>query len=189
MHRWSCWNILLVVFCTASPLLAQSFDMTSLALIPAPAHLEMRTGHFEFGREIFICAGPEAAAEAWLLGERLRQRTGLRVWTVTEVPQTSHLRLELDSTLASELGEEGYRLRITPTAVELRAATAAGLFYAGAIACSTIGISSSRVAWTRRRSSSRNRWNGSAMKSLHTPRQERAHLIPLMIDEECRPIR
>src|SRR5437764_10683506 len=42
---------------------------------------------------------------------------------------------------------------------------------------------------TSSRSPSRNRWNGSAIKSSQTPRHESAHLIPLIIEEEYLPIR
>jgi hexosaminidase len=89
----------------------------------------VRAGRFELKKSTTLAANPEARAEAEKLAARLRAATG---WPLPfRDAGTDCLALELDRSLTTALGAEGYRLSVTPERVSLRAATEPGLFYAG----------------------------------------------------------
>lgn len=101
------------------------------ALVPQPTRLEWQAGSFALTPTPLLVAGPTERASALQLAESLRAATGL-AWAVSEADGgRPGLVLELDPSLASRLGQEGYLLSVAPDRVRLRAAGAAGLFYAG----------------------------------------------------------
>lgn len=101
------------------------------ALVPAPAKMTEAEGTFPLSQETSICAGPGAEAEARGLAAALRMPTGLPMAVKTGEPKPGAIVLQLDRSLESQLGTEGYRLSVTPARVTLCAATDAGLFYGG----------------------------------------------------------
>jgi len=101
------------------------------ALIPAPAKMVVAEETFRLTRETSICANAGAEAEARRLAAALRTPTGLPMPVKAGEPKPGAIALQLDRSLESLLGAEGYRLSVTPARVTIRAAEEAGLFYGG----------------------------------------------------------
>ncbi|MEW1635705.1 family 20 glycosylhydrolase [Streptomyces sp. NPDC093801] len=106
-------------------------------LLPAPASVRPEGPGYAFGAGTVVRTGGPGAPEevrrvGELLAEQLRGPTGLPLPVVDGEggEDGDGVRLRLDGG-AGELGEEGYRLRTTPTGVTLTARTPAGLFHAG----------------------------------------------------------
>lgn len=100
-------------------------------LIPQPAQVRAAQGAFEITASTSVRAGPGAEKEAEKLAACLRLPTGFALLLAAGDSPTNCLRLELDRSLVTELGAEGYRLHVTPRRVVIRAASEAGLFYGG----------------------------------------------------------
>ena len=101
------------------------------SVIPKPRVARQGTGLFSLGPDaaIVVKGGAEAVRVAEYLAGRLRPATGYRL-AVTPGRGTApagSIGLSLDATLQL-LGDEGYRLRITPDGVTLRAYRPTGLF-------------------------------------------------------------
>ena len=101
--------------------------VTSLGLIPKPNQLQVSEGAFELSAKATIGFTAGAKTEAEKLAHSLRPATGFELPLVSST--SADIVLVLDSQLADDLGEEGYQLHIDQQ-IQLRAATAAGLFYA-----------------------------------------------------------
>lgn len=101
------------------------------SLIPKPAIMEVKEGCFELAKGSLLIAGSGAEAEARTLGEFLRTATGLELPVRRGRPGAHAIVLKLEKSLESRLGNEGYRLSITPQGVSISAASPAGLFYGG----------------------------------------------------------
>ncbi|MFD1831743.1 beta-N-acetylhexosaminidase [Streptomyces desertarenae] len=98
-------------------------------VIPAPASVEPGGRPYAIGERTVIrvpgrSAGAREAGDH--LARLLRPSTGYRL-PVTTRPGPDGIRLELGG--PAELGEEGYRLDVSPRAVVIRARTASGLFH------------------------------------------------------------
>jgi hexosaminidase len=102
-----------------------------LTVVPAPARIERGEGVFVLGPSTRLRAGVELRRTAELLQEELRRATGW-AFPIEAAPKARsvgpEIRLRLDRSLQS-LGAEGYRLSVTPRAVEIAAASAPGVFY------------------------------------------------------------
>jgi len=118
----SCMTLLTNSWCAAA---------TPPALVPAPVKMTVAEGTFRLGQETSICAGPDAEAEARKLAAALRTPAGLPLPVKAGEPKPGAIVLQLDRSLESQLGAEGYRLSVTPARVTVRAATETGLFYGG----------------------------------------------------------
>lgn len=101
------------------------------ALIPQPAHFDLKPGAFRLTSDTRVVATASANAEATNLAAWLRAATQLKVPVVSEAPSGNNVLLEHRPALAAQLGAEGYRLAVTPEQVRIQAATEAGLFYGG----------------------------------------------------------
>lgn len=101
------------------------------ALIPRPARIEPRPAGFELRESTKVIAGPGTETEAHRLAESLRAATGFKLPVESGQSGRSALVFVLDPSLRTALGDEGYRLSVGPGRVLIRAAGAAGLFYAG----------------------------------------------------------
>ncbi len=104
----------------------------TLPLIPLPASVDVRGGTFAFSTDTrLVVATPdddeaERVAEMladWLGGEGEKRP---RVSVATDAPDSSIVLIRD----ASIVGDEAYVLDVSPSRVELRASTGAGLFYA-----------------------------------------------------------
>jgi hexosaminidase len=101
-----------------------------IAIVPQPARLERRAGTFTLTASTPIVADAGVRAQARQLASMLGPATGFDLAVRTgAAPQAPHIALRIDRALAKTLGDEGYRLTVTPRAVTIRAATPAGVFY------------------------------------------------------------
>src|SRR6266849_8012381 len=103
---------------------------TTLAVIPRPAHMIRGTGEFALTSGTVIVTDRATRQIGYQLADWLQPATGYRL-SVAGVAgsATRVLSLRLDATL-SRLGDEGYRLSVTPSRITIRAFRPAGAFYA-----------------------------------------------------------
>src|SRR6266446_1745773 len=103
---------------------------TTLALIPRPARLTRGTGTFLLTPATVVVTDRATRQIGYQLADWLQPATGYRL-SVAGVAgsATRVVSLRLDPALA-RLGDEGYRLSVTPTSVTIRAFRRAGAFYA-----------------------------------------------------------
>ena len=108
----------------------KSVDLQSrIDVIPRPVSMKCDDGYFQIGPQTRIVAANEAAAEASKLVDALAPAMGYRLSLLNaSIRQTDMVILELEKSL-SELGDEGYMLRVTPSGVLIKAKEPAGLFY------------------------------------------------------------
>lgn len=102
-----------------------------LNLIPWPKVIEVQPGFMQLSAASSIAGDGRARPTADYLSETLVHLTGFAVPVRSGEPpaHSNNIRLALDPALAAPLGEEGYRLVITPELALLSAATDTGLFY------------------------------------------------------------
>jgi hexosaminidase len=99
----------------------------SVPIIPAPAKVTLRPGAFTLTAATRIQAPAALREVAELFREALRPATGLPLAIVPK-GGGSRILLVLDPKLKA-LGEEGYKLSVSPKGVEVRALAPAGVFY------------------------------------------------------------
>src|SRR5712664_2812130 len=117
--------IALVALAVAHPL-----QDTTLSVIPRPVHMIRGTGEFALTFGTVIVTDRATRRIGYQLADWLQPATGYRL-SVAGVAgsATSVISLRLDATL-SRLGDEGYRLSVTPSRITIRAFRPAGAFYA-----------------------------------------------------------
>lgn len=98
-------------------------------LIPAPGHVTGQGSRFfELGPATRVAAGEGTErTERWLRAS-LGAATGLPL-TPGQADEADVIHLSIDPVVAEDLGEEGYRLTVTPEAVHLAGGAPAGLFW------------------------------------------------------------
>jgi len=103
---------------------------TTLSVIPRPLHMTRGTGEFAFTSGTVIVTDRATRDIGYQLADWVRPATGYRL-SVVSAPGAAIrvVSLRLDPALA-RLGEEGYRLSVTPTRIVIRAFRPAGAFYA-----------------------------------------------------------
>lgn len=104
---------------------------TQNSIIPAPQKLTMESGQFILSGKTTITISSNEYKEANYLAEILESGFGIRPAIVkgNTTIQEQTIKLELNTTLNNELGEEGYKLVISPKIVSIEGATDTGLFY------------------------------------------------------------
>lgn len=127
-----CSVLALVATCAVwldGPTLARA--QQSVGIIPRPSEMTIGQGNFSIDPSTVIVAAGAACEEAATLADSLQPALGYRL-NVVQTPESGKRRIRLTlEKQPSELGHEGYRLEVTPNAVEIRAAEPAGLFYGG----------------------------------------------------------
>ncbi len=103
------------------------------AIVPRPMKVEWVKGQIQLGAETQIIFGQKAAKdEAEMLASLLQSATGMKLFVrPIRGKADCWIELNLDPTLETTLGKEGYRLEIIPRNIHITAATPAGLFYGG----------------------------------------------------------
>ena len=102
-------------------------EAMAINLIPVPQELAVSPGCFALSNSTAIVSSDDTIQVGELLAAALRPATGFALDVRTGVPGVSDVSLVLDDELA--VGAEGYTLEVSADGVEIRAKTAAGLFY------------------------------------------------------------
>lgn len=105
--------------------------MKPIQIIPEPVKWSLMEGTFILTPQVVLVAKGTATQVAEYFSRVIRPATGYELTITPTEPQTGQtfLSFQLDSSL-SNLGKEGYQLRIMPQKVEMKASQPAGLFYA-----------------------------------------------------------
>jgi hexosaminidase len=125
-YHWR-MNTLIVIVALA---VAHPLEDTTLSVIPRPVHMTRGTGTFTLTSGTVIVTDRTTRQIGYQLADWLQPATGYRLsvaGAASTVPRVISLRL--DPTL-SRLGDEGYRLSVTPSRITIRAFRPAGAFYA-----------------------------------------------------------
>ena len=96
-------------------------------IIPLPVSVEERAGEFVIDPTTHVIAEGEAAIEAAKLIEILAPVMGFRLSPGKRVRNS--IQLDINSSLETKLGDEGYELEVTEQSIRIQAAKSAGLFY------------------------------------------------------------
>ena len=122
-------TIAVLVFCACGPAVhvEPPASAPAISIVPLPSSIERKSGAFHFGRDTVVVATGAAADPARVLADQLAPALGAPL-QVRDSAAGSVVELVVDPTLA-KLGSEGYRLTVTSSAVQIRATSAAGLFY------------------------------------------------------------
>ena len=101
-----------------------------LAIIPEPLSVVTKSGSFLLPSKINISVsdGSRLNAVGSILKERLKAATGNEVTIVTNA-SSANIHLQINQITDSALGNEGYRLLVTPKQILIKANKAAGIFY------------------------------------------------------------
>ncbi|TMC66933.1 MAG: hypothetical protein E6J18_16905, partial [Chloroflexi bacterium] len=104
---------------------------SALAVIPRPVHMTRGTGTFVLSARTVIVTDRATRDIGYQLADCLQPATGYRlsVGAAGAGGSARTISLGIDPTL-SRLGEEGYRLSVTPARITIRAFRPAGAFYA-----------------------------------------------------------
>jgi hexosaminidase len=104
---------------------------TAISVVPLPTRLAPGHGAFALRASTQIVSDAPLRARGRQLASMLAPATGFDLPVRVGAPPASpHIALRLQKTLARTLGDEGYRLQVTPRAITIRAAAPAGVFYA-----------------------------------------------------------
>ena len=109
--------------------LLSCFAQDDISIIPQPVKLTKYQGHFILPSVISISADENPVLKTTLadLGDRLTVPTGYHVAMTNS--GSAVIRINLNKSADSELGNEGYRLLVTPKKVTITANQPAGIFY------------------------------------------------------------
>ncbi len=114
--------LLFVLFSLCISLVAQSHF-----IVPQPAKIEKSQGSFTFSSQTVISVeNAEQRRSAELFADLFRASAGFSPKVSTSDAQNASVRLKTDATLAPE----AYRLKISPSKIDISAADNAGFFYA-----------------------------------------------------------
>src|SRR5262249_29432014 len=99
--------------------------------IPKPVKLEVRSGTFKLSNSTKIIANADAQPIGQYLSAILTRTFKLPSLAVEQTPQSSGTgNITITVTPDSHIDSEGYKLDISPDAIQISASSAAGAFYA-----------------------------------------------------------
>ncbi len=127
IHHIVVFTLLIPVFAVSAMGLEGSNDLASI--IPRATQSTAAPGHFRFTEQTVVQVGMEHALIGQQLAEMLAPATGLQLKVVPAGAEANAVRIEI-SPSASDLGDEGYRLKIDADRVVITSASEAGAFYA-----------------------------------------------------------
>jgi hexosaminidase len=122
-------NILLLLCCFfAATVFSQSTK--PISIIPVPVSVKESSGTFTLPKNVVIEAGsqPQLQQTIALLRERFSIPTGAEV-TVLNTSTSPTISLVLNRSTDAAIGQEGYRLSVTPRKITISANEPEGLFY------------------------------------------------------------
>jgi hexosaminidase len=100
-----------------------------LAVIPRPLVMERGAGSFTLTARTVIAVQAATRGLGQYLADDLAPATGWRLAVRAGAAAGTAILLRVEPALADALGDEGYRLVVTPRRVTIRAAAPAGVFY------------------------------------------------------------
>jgi len=103
-------------------------QQTGISIIPRPVSITAQEGAFEIRPDTRIVVQAQAKAIGDQLAQWLRPATGFALTVQEGDVKADGLVLTINPGLAG-LGQEGYRLTVTPTQALVESTTAAGVFY------------------------------------------------------------
>jgi len=112
-------------------LTCQVFSQSNtVSIIPEPVSVKLSNGVFTLPKNVIIEAGsqPQLQQTIAFLRQRLSAATGSTI-TVTNPATSPTVSLILNRTTDAAIGEEGYRLSVTPKKITISANEPAGIFY------------------------------------------------------------
>ncbi len=119
-----------IVFSLSPNAIAGEVSEAALDLIPQPARVQVRGGHWTLQPAARIVARGNATVEANFLADALSVPRGRRLPVVEGLKRDGDIEMSLEPSDLS-FGAEGYRLTVATNGVTIRAASTAGLFYGG----------------------------------------------------------
>lgn len=122
------WPLGMAALCLV-PILARAQDPT-ISIIPKPVSMTIKEGEFRLTSETVLITDEGTEALGLQLAGMLAPATGFDLKVKRSKRETSHaIVLRIDPDLRP-LGDEGYRLEVTPQRIAIRAPNPAGIFYA-----------------------------------------------------------
>ncbi len=118
-------------FAFFSLLAGQVFSQSNtVSIIPQPVSVKLSNGVFTLPKNVIIEAGsqPQLQQTIGFLKQRLSAATGSTI-TITNPATSPTVSLILNRTTDAAIGEEGYRLSVTPKKITISANEPAGIFY------------------------------------------------------------
>jgi hexosaminidase len=100
------------------------------ALVPKPVKLEIAPGTFKFSDSTKIVANADAQQTGQYLSAILARTLKLPALAVEQTPHSGAGNILINVVSDSHIDPEGYKLDISPDAIQISASTAAGAFYA-----------------------------------------------------------
>src|SRR5262245_25554027 len=114
--------------------MVQAQANTEIAIIPIPVSLERNTGNFTLSAQTRIEAdkNPDVQRVVNMFTSQVSKATGFppAVDPLSPAAKPNIISFSLNTTANTRLGDEGYTLEVTPTAIKAKANRSAGLFYA-----------------------------------------------------------
>jgi hexosaminidase len=108
---------------------AATIEADTVSVIPRPVTLAMKKGTFQFKPGTTILANPALVTEARLFARTLAPALGFTPEVrASRAGSAPYVEMKLDPSL-KKLGDEGYRLEVSPRQIMLKAPKAAGIFY------------------------------------------------------------
>ncbi len=121
--------LLFLAALSASPMVTTATSRV-VSIIPRPVQIEVLDGSYRLTPAASIVAGKEVSSEGHQLSAMLWPATGFALQVVEKAKAgVPVIELKLDPAL-EKLGEEGYRLSVTPHKVSIRASRPTGIYYA-----------------------------------------------------------
>jgi hexosaminidase len=106
-----------------------STSLEPFPIIPRPAEIEPGTGWFVLTPDTVICADESNRWNAAYLQDLLSPPTGFPLPIQPDEPARTNAILLMRGGEGEKVGREGYRLAVSPAAVQIEAPQAAGVFY------------------------------------------------------------